>query len=287
MRFLAITLTTLTFCAPAPAQESKTTSTWQRIMETQTFRVGFAQGTPLEAFKDITNSSASGGIKFNGDTWRGIGPVLAKMLADALGVKLEIIESSHATSIAGLQADLIDAFLPVEGTPERAKAADFVPASVMWSAMTYYSGSSDAPTTWEALNDPKYRIGDVLGAHTDFFATAHLPKARINRYADPGSQIAAMQSGRVDGLVLVGSTAAVVYGTLKIGKLVTPTPIDVTVNSVAIRQELDQRWHNYLTTAINYYYTSGTIEKIFEDFLAFRGVDPKQVLPVERELWPN
>jgi polar amino acid transport system substrate-binding protein len=278
---------TVVFCSAVSAQDVSTTSTWQRIMATQTLRIGLDRGTPLEAFKDITNSSAPGGIQFNGETWRGIGPVLAKLLADSLGVKLDIIEASHATSIAGLQADLIDAFLPAEGTPERAKAAYFIPATVMYSAMTYYSRSSDAPTTWDALNDPKYKIGVVLDAHTDFFASAHLPKAQISRFTDAGGQIAAMQSGRVDGLVLIGSTAAVVYGRLKIGKLVTPTPIDVTANSVAIRQEMDQRWHNYLTTAINYYYTSGTIEKIFEDFLRFRDIDPTKVLPVQRELWPR
>jgi len=270
-------------CGSALAQETK--STWQRIMDTKTLRVGLAIGEPL-AFKDTTNSPAPGAVKFGDDTWRGVGPVLGELIAKALGVKLEIVESSHASSIAGLQADQIDIFLPVEGTPERAKGADFVPATVMWSAMTYYSRNTNAPTTWAELNDPKYKIGVVLGAHTDFFATEHLPKASVQRYPDTNTQISALQSGRVDGLVLVGTVATAAYGKLKSGKLVTPTPIDVTTNSVAIRQEMDQRWHNYLTTAINYYYTSGKTAQIFNEFLAFRGIDPKDVLPVQRELWP-
>lgn len=271
-------------CGSALAQETK--STWQRIMDTKTLRVGLAIGEPL-AFKDTTNSSAPGAVKSGDDTWRGVGPVLAEMIAKALGVKLVIVESSHASSIAGLQTDQIDMFLPVEGTPERAKGADFVPATVMWSAMTYYSRGMNAPATWAELNDPKYKIGVVLGAHTDFFASEHLSKASVQRYPDTNTQISALQSGRVDGLVLVGTVATAAYGKLKAGKLITPTPVDVTTNSVAIRQELDQRWHNYLTTAIGYYYTSGKTAQIFKDFLAFRGIDPKDVLPVQRELWPT
>ena len=46
-------------------------------------------------------------------------------------------------------------------------------------------------------------------------------------------------------------------------------------------------YHNYLTTALGWYYTSGTIEKIYDDFLAFRGIDPKDVLAVMRERWPR
>jgi len=270
-------------CGSALAQDTK--SSWQRIMESKTMRVGLANGEPL-AFKDTTNSTAPGAVKQGDITWRGVGPVLADLIAKALGVKLEIIESSHASSIAGLQADLIDMFLPVQATPERAKGADFVPAVVMWSAMTYYARSASAPATWAELNDPKYKIGVVLGAHTDFFATEHLSKASVQRYPDINTQVSALQSGRVDGVVMVGTVAAAAYGKLKTGKLITPTPVDVTTNSVAIRQELDQRWHNYLTTAINYYYVSGKTAQIFNEFLAFRGIDPKEVLPVQRELWP-
>jgi polar amino acid transport system substrate-binding protein len=282
---LAATVCVILSCGrPSAAQEFD--STWQRVMTTKTLRVGFPLGEPL-AFKDITNSSVPGGVKFGDDTWRGMGPELGKMIADGLGVKIELVESSDASSIAGLQANLIDAFLPVEGTPERAKAADFIPASIMWSAMTYYSRSADAPTTWGELNDPKYKIGVVLGAHTDFFAKEHLPKATLSRFPDPASQIAALQSGRVDGIVLVGTVATAAYGKLKTGKLVTPTPIDVTTNTVAIRQEMDQRWHNYLATAVGYFYSSGATEKIYENFLAFRGISLKDVLPVMRESWPK
>jgi hypothetical protein len=56
---------------------------------------------------------------------------------------------------------------------------------------------------------------------------------------------------------------------------------------VAIRQEIDPRFHNFLTTAIGYYYTSGTIERAYRDILTFRGISPEEVLPVTRELWPK
>jgi polar amino acid transport system substrate-binding protein len=280
---LALLMGVVALAAPAGAQEAK--STWERIMSTKTLRVGFALGEPY-AFKDVTNSSAPGGIKVGDATWRGFGPVVGQKIADALQVKLEVVESSHASSIAGLQADLIDVFLPVGPTPERARSADFIPAPIIWFAMTYYSRTNDAPATWKELNDSKYKIGVVLGAHTDDFATTKLSKTQIQRFPSPNEQISALQTGRVDGIIALGPVAIAAYSKLKMGKLVTPTPRDVSSSSVAIRQEADQRWRNYLTTAIRYYYDNGIMDDIFNDFLAFRGIDPETVLPISRENWP-
>jgi polar amino acid transport system substrate-binding protein len=280
---LALLLGAVALAAPARAEAPK--STWDRIMSTKTLRVGFAIGEPY-AFKDLSNSTAPGGVKVGDVTWRGFGPVIGKMLADALKVKLEVVESSHASSIAGLHADLIDVFLPVGPTPERARSADFIPTPLIWFAMTYYSRTKEAPTTWKALNDPKYKVGVVLGAHTDDFATRRVPKAQIERFPSPAEQISALQTGRVDGIIALGPVAVAAYSKLKIGKLVTPTPRDVSSSSVAIRQEPDQRWHNFLTTAIKYYYDTGVIDKVFNDFLAFREIDQDAVLPVTRENWP-
>ena len=268
------------------AQAQETKSTWERVMSTKTLRVGFAIGEPY-AFKDLTNSTAPGGVKVGDTTWRGFGPVVGKKIADALQVKLEVVESSHASSIAGLQADLIDVFLPVGPTPERARSADFVPTPIIWFAMTFYSRTKGAPKTWAELNDPKYKVGVVLGAHTDDFATQKLPKTQINRFPDVNDQIAALQTGRVDGIVALGPVAIAAYSKLKVGELVTPSPREVSSSSVAIRQEADQRWRNFLTTAIRYYYDSGIMDDVFNDFLAFRGINPADVLPITRENWPQ
>jgi polar amino acid transport system substrate-binding protein len=279
-------LSALLVLAAIPARADDFSSTWQRIMQTKVLRLGFALSDPY-AIKDLTNSPLPGGIRVGDTLWRGFAPVVGTMIADVLGVNAEFVESSDASSVAGLQANLIDMFVPVEGTPSRATAADFIPTPIMWFAMTYYSRSADAPTTWEGLNDPKYRIGVVLGAHSDTFVSAHAPKAQIQRFPDTNLQIAALQSGRVDGMVALGVTTNLAYGRLKMGKLVTPTPVDVSSTSVAIRQEADPRWHNFLTTTIGYYYTSGTIERIYDDILRFRGIDPKDVLPITRENWPQ
>lgn len=270
----------------APAHAQQFSSTWERILQTKTLRVGFSFNDPY-AIKDLTNSPLPGGVKVGDTVWRGFAPVIGTMLAKALGVNAELVESSHASSIAGLQADIIDIFISAEGTPARAKSADFIPAPFLWFAMTYYARDKNAPTTWAGLDDPKYKIGVVLGAHSDDFVTEHMPRSDIQRFPDTNLQIAALQAGRIDGMVALGVTTALAYGRLKIGKLITPTPIDISNASVAIRQEIDPRFHNFLTTAIGYYYTSGTIERAYRDILTFRGISPEEVLPVTRELWPK
>jgi polar amino acid transport system substrate-binding protein len=269
-----------------PGHAQATQSTWDRIMQTKVLRIGFAPSDTY-GFKDLTNSAAPGGVRAGDDLWRGFAPVLGQMIAESLGVKAEFVESSDAGAVAGLQSNLIDVFLPVGPTPARATAADFIPTPIMWFAMTYYSRSKDPLSTWGELNDPKYRIGVVLGAHSDDFVSAHMPKSQINRFPDTNLQIAALQAGRVDGIVALGTTTNLAYGRLKMGKLTTPTPVDVSSTSAAIRQEADPRWHNFLTTALAYYYTSGTVERVYRDILTFRGIDPRDVLPVTRENWPQ
>jgi polar amino acid transport system substrate-binding protein len=284
MKLAALSVLLALTTVPAGAQGQQ--STWERIMQTKVLRIGFAPSDTY-GFKDLTNSPAPGGVRIGDDLWRGFAPVLGQMIAEALGVKPEFVESSDAGAVAGLQANLIDLFLPVGATPARAKAADFIATPIMWFAMTYYSRSKDAPATWDELNEPKYRIGVVLGAHSDEFVSAHAPRSQINRFPDTNLQVAALQAGRIDGMVALGTTTNLAYGRLKIGKLITPTPVDVSSTSAAIRHEADPRWHNFLTTALAYYYTSGTAERIYRDILAFRGIDSKDILPITRESWPQ
>ena len=259
-------------------------STWDQIMRTKTLRLGAANTEPWY-FKDVTNSSAPGGIQSNGAVWRGVGPVLGKQVADALGVKLEIVETTFGTATAGLQANQFDVMFMLDGTPTRALAIDFLPVAVAWFPTVILAREDFKPTAWAELNDPKVRIGVVLGSAQDQFISAAIPQATISRMQGAPEAFAALQSGRVDGVCLVGPEADLARAKLRMGKVVIPKPAFPYPASVGFRYEAANRFKDFLTTAVSYLYYSGAVEQAFEQFLAYRGIDPKNVTPIMRERW--
>lgn len=286
-RAVLVGASALLTCVASQALAQTEQSTWQRIMDTKTLRVGLGVVEPY-GFRDTTNSDAPGGVKIGDETWRGIVPVASKAIAEAMGVKLQLVETTYANAVAGLQAGQYDVFFPLDATPRRAMAVDFLPTPLLWYPMTVLTRVDlDDSVTWDVLNDPKYRIATVLGAQTDIFATAYTPKARITRYQDSEQQLAAVQSGRVDMAIMLSTVSMVAHNKIKMGKIAFPKPEKPFAAGVAIRREADPRWRNYLTTVVQYFYNTGEIQTNFDQFVAFRGIDPKDVMPVIRENWPQ
>src|ERR1700722_16009425 len=91
----------------AQAQTAAASSTWEQIQKTKKLRVGAALSEPWY-YRDTDNSSAPGGVKVGDTLWRGIGPNLGKLFADAMGVELEMVETTWGTAVAGLQANQFD-----------------------------------------------------------------------------------------------------------------------------------------------------------------------------------
>lgn len=261
-------------------------STWQRIRENKVLRIGAAQAEPWY-FKDTTNSTAEGGVTSGNVTWRGVGPTVGKAIADAMQVKLEIVETTYGNAVAALQANQFDVMFVLDGTPRRAMAVDFLSVPLLWFPMGFYSNDAEMSSaiTWKELNDPKYKVGVFLGGNSDQFATRHIPKSTISRFQQEAELWAAFQSGRINGVVVPTTQLTIMKSRLKIGKVVNPKPFAAIPAGVAIPRETDANWRNFLTTSVLYMYNSGEIERLYETYLAFRGVDPKDALPVIREQW--
>lgn len=258
--------------------------TWDQVMRTKTLRLGAANTEPWY-FKDISGSSGQGGVVSNGAVWRGVGPVLGQQVADALGVKLEIVETTFGTATAGLQANQFDFMFMLDGTPTRALAIDFLPVAVAWFPTVVLAQENFEPTTWAELNNPKTRLAVVLGSAQDQFLTSAVPNATLSRMQGAPEALAAFQSGRVDGVCLVGPEADLARAKLHMGKVIIPTPAFPYPASAGFRYEAANQFKDFLTTTVSYMYYSGAVERAFEQFLAFRGIDPHTVTPIMRERW--
>lgn len=271
------------FAQPAFAQGEKGTSTWDQIMQTKKLRLGAAPAEPWY-FKDTSNSNAPGAVKSGDTVWRGVAPSLGKAIADAMGVQLEIVETTWGNAVAGLQANQYDVMFILDATPERALALDFV-GPLLWYPVALLVKPDVKGATWKELNNPKYKLGGTTGSTMTAALERHAPLATIVRFPQTGDLMAAFQAGRIDGAVTTAPTADITRERIKMGKTVVPKPVVAFPGGGGLRKEADHRWRDYLQTVITYYYHTGKTGQFYDEFITFRGLDPKTVIPIVREQW--
>jgi len=269
---------------PRFARAQPTSNSWAGVMDRKTLRIGAAILEPWY-FKDTTSSPAPGGVEVDGTVWRGICPLLGKAVADAMGVKLQIVETTWSNAVAALQADQIDCMFMLDPTPQRALAVDFVPTPMLWYPLAALTRDDANFSDWKDLNDAKWRIAVALGTNGDEFLTGNVPKATITRYQNSGEIFAAFQAGRADVAMVSAVAADIARGRLKKGKVIVPKPAIAIPGGIAVRKEPDRRFFDYLNTVGGYFYTTGKTQQFYEEFLSFRGIDPKSAISVMRETW--
>ncbi|NDG48536.1 MAG: amino acid ABC transporter, partial [Rhodospirillales bacterium] len=280
---LAATGATLFGIGAARAQPAAT-STWDQIMQTRRLRVGAALSEPWY-FRDTSSSTAAGAVRSGDAVWRGIGPRLGEAIARAMNVQLELVELTWGNAVAALQSNQIDTMFILDPTPERALAIDFVASPVLWYPIAALAKNDFAPTTWAQLNEPAIRCGVALGTSTDQTLTRLSPRANIQRYQTTGELLAAWQSNRIDAAFTTGPTVDLAIARLRSGKNLIPRPIVAVPAGAGVRKEQDNRWANYLATVVAYYYNSGITQGIYDEFMAFRGLEAGRATAIQREAW--
>ncbi|MEP2782529.1 MAG: transporter substrate-binding domain-containing protein [Pseudoruegeria sp.] len=259
--------------APGVAQD---VSTWEQIQESGTLRIGVTQAPPW-----FSKNPATG-------TWdSGLGVTIGKNMAETLGVELEFVEVTWGTAVAALQANKIDAMPVLDPKPDRAVSVAFPSNPLLYISLAVLANEDLAAGTWAELNNPDVSIAVPQGSSMDTYVTANLPDADIQRFPDNGASIAAFQSGRVDAVSLFHPPLLAARQKLGRGQLVIPTPAFSSPTSVAVRQESDQRFLNWVDTSISYWYETGRTQGWYADFLTEFGLDPKASPVIQRELLFN
>jgi polar amino acid transport system substrate-binding protein len=272
----------LLLSASQAVQAQTAGSTWDQVSAAKKIRLGAAVVEPFY-FKDPAGAAGPGVVVSNGVAWRGVAPLVAKEIADALGFQLEIVETTWGNSVAALQAGQFDFMFFLDPTPQRALAVSFVSSPLLWYASVLLTKDEVTGAQWSDFNDPKYKIGVVLGTSFDQYLTQNTPKADIQRFQNRGELQAAFQSGRIDAACVNGPSADLVRAAVKRGKVIVPRPIAALPAGTAVRKEADPRWREYLDVAVGYFYNVGKTQEFYEQFLAFRGLDPKAATPIIRE----
>lgn len=256
------------YSSPASAEQS----TWASIQDSGTLRVGAAPAPPWF-------------IKHPDGSWSGVGISFADAVAQALGVKVKVVEVTWGNAVAALQAKQIDMMPILDPTPQRAAAVAFPATPLLYFSLGVLLRPGQHLENWSDLNDKKFRVGVVQGTSIDQFLADNYPSANVLKFPSRQELVAAFQSGRIDGLALYHPALVNMKKSMGIGTVVLPKPFQASISSVAIRQEADQRFRNFLDSSIAYWYANYTVQKWFEAALKEQGIDPNSSPAVERELW--
>ena len=117
------------------------------------------------------------------------------------------------------------------------------------------------------------------------YARASAPNAEILAFPNNPESVAAFQSGRATAASLFGPALTMLQSRIGRGKIVIPQPTRVAQSQVAIRRMPDKSFRDWVAQATSYYYATGEVTNWYEEFLAFRGIDPSAVPAIQREYW--
>lgn len=272
----AIGATAASLPRPAAAQSTPSAGgddSLQAIIKRGELRVGVAPGEPW-FFKDQRSGE-----------WHGLGWGLGEALAKELGIKATPVETTWGNAVAAMQADQFDVMFTMDATPQRALAADFPVQPMFYYAQGVLLKDGVKVTAWDEMNKPEFHIGVVLGTSPDRDITLRLPNAAIERFPSIDELGAAYMSGRLDAISLFHPALVMLRAKVKRGEIILPTPVRASSSSAAVPRKADKAWRDWLGLALGYFYTTGQTQKIYEDFLTFRGIDPASTPAIMQERW--
>jgi polar amino acid transport system substrate-binding protein len=176
------------------AQDAATVSSLDAIIEAGTIRIAVPQD-----FAPFGSVDADGNLE-------GYDVDVANLIAEDLGVELELIPVTSDNRIPFLQTDKADLVISSMGAnPERAKSIFFsIPYAPFFSGI-YGSAEITDVGGFEDLGD--YKIGVTQGTLEDLELSEAAPDADIERFADNSLTASSLTSGQVD-LIATGNVVA-------------------------------------------------------------------------------
>ncbi|GGE21826.1 amino acid ABC transporter substrate-binding protein, PAAT family [Gemmobacter megaterium] len=185
--------------------------------------------------------------------WRGFVVEMGKNMAEELGVKLEVVESSWSNSILDVQSGKVDLAFALTALPKRALAVHFS-APTYYNSFTIISPKAElASKTWAELNDPAYTIAVDLGSSQDQITRAYLPKANILRFKTRDEAVLAVATGKADAIInTVFNSMVMTKKNAAIGKVYVPQPILSSPSVVGMNQNADDVWRGFVSAWADY-----------------------------------
>lgn len=169
------------------------TGFWQKIQTRGTLRCGAAVAPP-----HVMRDPATG-------EFSGLFVDLCKEIAEVVGVKPEIIDTSWDNIVAGLQADRWDLSLALNRTPKRALAIAFTDSAWEYQvSIVHNKANPKIEAGWKSLADfdkPGITIAIMSGTAQEQILSTQIKNATLLRLPDNDATRLALMSRRADILV--------------------------------------------------------------------------------------
>jgi polar amino acid transport system substrate-binding protein len=180
--------------------------------------------------------------------WQGFVIDMAGDIANTLGVKLEVVESSWANAILDVQSGKVDMAFAVTATPARALSVSFSSPTYFNSFVVVSAKPEINGRSWSELNDPKYTFSVDMGSAQDLITQQYLPKANILRFKTRDEAIIAATTGKSDGLVnTMLNGLAMTKRAPDLGSVMVPTPVLSTPSVVAVNYGADEVFKSFVS----------------------------------------
>lgn len=186
------------FITAAQAQ-TPNEGTLARIQRTKTIRVAALSGQMPYFSKDITTGQ-----------WQGACVEMTNSIAKVLDAKVEWVEATYGTSVLDLQTNKVDLGFALNPTPERALSIGFTHPMLIHPFGCV--SKTLKPETWEDLDKPNIRIAFDIGSLHETLAKRFDSKAQLMGFPNTDQAILALQTGRVDVVILAAMLALSALG---------------------------------------------------------------------------
>jgi polar amino acid transport system substrate-binding protein len=216
--------------SPAAGGSLPASATIDKIKKAGTLRVGVAPALPWLGQDPKTNE------------YFGAATIIAKSMADKLGVKLEYVPQDFSVIVAALQSDKIDvADAPLFATPKRLEVIEIAPWANSGECYLVLKSNTKINSTAD-LNNPDVRISGLQGTGSLQSVQAKYTKAQYVIVAGSSGQEADfldVLNGKADAAIIDSPVApgyAAKYDQLKVvpsdcqTNSDVPTPIGVGYN---------------------------------------------------------
>jgi polar amino acid transport system substrate-binding protein len=165
------------------------TSLLDKVIDRGKIRVGMILTLPPIASRDETGKPV------------GFEPDIAQILAETLGVELEIVELTGPSRVPAVAAGKVDiAIADFTRTLERAKTISFSEVPYMNIGVTFLLPKDSPYDTYEDLKAAgnSLTIGISRGGTSEQTIPELLPEAKIKRFAEHADEFLALRTGTVD-----------------------------------------------------------------------------------------
>lgn len=256
IRLLLVPLAALALALAGCTSEGSTSSTGASSGPTQLDQIierGTIRVAVLPDFPPWSVQTPSGEFK-------GYEVDIAKELAKALGVELELVSTDGTSRLPLLKSDRVDVNISAwTATNERAKAVGFtIPYAAAGASVLY---QKDNPIeSYDDLAGKKVSV--ARGSTNDIIMTEDFPKTEVVRFETIADAIAALKAGKVD---------ACVEGYATVREQAEQNPDLEQIDAPALQPSIismgvlpdQQVWINYLNNFIRNLTTSGTNAELY------------------------